>query len=133
MTYTKSCLLIDDDHDDQLVFSLAIQDVNKSILCIHVDDGYQALKILEGDPGFIPDLIFLDLNLPGISGFDCLTKVKQNPKLAHIPVIIYTTSDREEDIAKTKQLGALGFITKPQNIKDLILKLTSFFERQSAQ
>lgn len=127
MLHTKSCLLIDDDQDDQLVFSLAIQKLNKSILCVTVDNGFAALKKLEHTPVFRPDLIFLDLNLPGLNGFDCLIRVKGNSNLFSIPVVIYTTSSRKEDVIKTKNLGAVAFITKLTNFDDLMIKLNQFF------
>jgi CheY-like chemotaxis protein len=133
MTYAKSCLLIDDDHDDQFVFSLAIKALNKSILCTTVNDGFAALKKLEQDPLFRPDLIFLDLNLPGINGFDFLSRIKTNAALSHIPVVIYTTSSREEDIIKTKNLGAAGFITKPYHITDLTATLKDLFNVNTAE
>ena len=63
MAYIKSCLLIDDDQDDQLVFSIVIAKLDKSIRFVTADDGREALRKLETDPLFIPDLIFLDLNL----------------------------------------------------------------------
>lgn len=127
MKNTKSCLLIDDDHDDQLVFSLAVKEFNQSILCLTADSGRIALAQLEStEPALMPDLIFLDLNLPGINGYECLALLKQNPKLTHIPVVIYSTSAREADIIKTKDLGAVGFITKPLQITDLIKRLEKF-------
>jgi len=101
--------------------------LNKSVDCITVNDGFAALKKLEQDPLFRPDFIFLDLNLPGINGFDCLTRIKANAALSHIPVVIYTTSASEEDIIKTKNLGAAGFITKPYHITDLTITLMAFF------
>jgi CheY-like chemotaxis protein len=128
MTYAKSCLLIDDDHDDQLVFSLAIKELNKPVLCIHADNGFDAISKLETENEFIPDFIFLDLNLPGLSGIDCLSRIKENPKLSHIPIVIYSTSSREEDIVKTKKLGAVGFITKPYHLLDLTMKLQELFQ-----
>ncbi len=129
MTYTKSCLLIDDDHDDQLVFTVAIKEIDDNILCITADDGFKALKKLEEEPGFKPDLIFLDLNLPGLNGIDCLTRIKSNPKIADIPVIIYSTSTRTEDIVTTKNLGATAFITKPSHLLELTKKLQVFFAK----
>lgn len=127
MTYVKSCILIDDDPDDQLVFSLAITELNKSVFCVAFGNALEALTKLEDDAAFSPDLIFLDLNLPGINGFECLTRIKRNPKLSHIPVVIYTTSSRQEDILKTKNLGAAAFITKPFLMADLSMRLNDFF------
>jgi CheY-like chemotaxis protein len=127
MTYIKSCLLIDDDLDDQLVFSLALKELNHPIFCVVANSGFEALKKLEHDPPFLPNIIFLDLNLPGINGFDCLSRIKKNEKLSHIPVVIYTTSHSLEDINRTKNLGAIDFITKPYHIKDLYARLNTFF------
>jgi CheY-like chemotaxis protein len=127
MTYEKSCLLIDDDRDDQMVFSIVIGKLNKSVLCVAVDDGPKAIQKLQDDLEFRPDIIFLDLNLPGMTGIDCLRKIKQIKKISHIPIVIYTTSSRREDIQKTKDLGAIAFISKSYHIKDLIGKLNLLF------
>ena len=127
MYYAKSCILIDDDPDDQLVFSLAIAELNRSIFCLPASDALDALSKLENYSSFNPDYIFLDLNLPGINGFECLIRIKRNPKLSHIPVVIYTTSSRQEDIRKTKNLGAAAFITKPYLMADLSMKLNDLF------
>jgi CheY-like chemotaxis protein len=127
MPYTKSCLLIDDDHDDQLVFSLAINSIDRSVKCVMADNGFAALHKLEQEPFFTPDIIFLDLNLPGMNGIDCLVRIKANPRLANIPIIIYSTSSRVEDHVKTKALGATAFITKPSHIVELKSKLSEFF------
>lgn len=127
MAYLKSCLLIDDDQDDQYVFSIVIEKLNKSIRFDVADDCPEALRKLEAEPAFLPDLIFLDLNLPGINGVDCLIRIKANPRLSHIPVVIYTTSSSKEDLIKTRGLGAVAFITKSYHIKDLTRKLTDLF------
>jgi CheY-like chemotaxis protein len=132
MNYAKSCLLIDDDYDDQLVFSIIIEKLNKSILCVTVDNTVEALAKLEQDPAFIPDIIFLDLNIPGINGIDCLTQIKSNDKLAHIPVVIYTTSSRKEDMLKTQRLGAIDFITKSYHIAELTSKLNDLFSHRAS-
>lgn len=131
MNNAKSCLLIDDDHDDQLVFSIVIEKLNKSIQCVTADSAQEALKKLDQDFAFTPDLIFLDLNMPGINGLDCLVRIKANTKWAHIPVVIYSTSSRKEDIAKAQRLGAIDFITKSYHLADLTKKLNELFSRLS--
>jgi CheY-like chemotaxis protein len=123
----KRCLLIDDDHDDQLLFSLAIKELSKTIHLSYADSAIIALEKLQEDTASVPDLIFLDLNIPGINGFECLARLKENDKLSHIPVVIYSTSSRAEDVVKTKNLGAFAFITKPNHIRDLTVKLEQFF------
>lgn len=127
MTYAKSCLLIDDDHDDQLLFSIILEKVDKSILCVSVDNGVEAIRVLEHDLPRVPDLIFLDLNIPGSNGMDCLIKIKGIAALSLIPVVIYSTSSRNADIMKAKALGAVAFITKSYHVRDLTRKLNALF------
>jgi CheY-like chemotaxis protein len=81
----------------------------------HVTDGTSALEYLRGgtDERPLPDLILLDLDLPGISGFDVLAEVKADPSLASIPVVILTTSDRQADIVGAYDSGASAYVSKP--------------------
>src|SRR6187549_944621 len=116
MRYEKSCLLIDDDHDDQLVFTIIIEKLGKSVLCVTADNALEGLRRLEEDPIFIPDSIFLDLNMPGINGIDCLARIKANSRLVNIPVVIYTTSSRKEDVLTAQRLGAAAYIVKTFDI-----------------
>lgn len=127
MTSRKSCLLIDDDPDDQMLFSIAIEKLNSTTLCVTADNGLQAIRQLQQDPSFVPDLIFLDLHLPGLSGIDFLIKIKEDPRFARIPVVIYTTSSSQRDIARAKEHGAADFITKSHDIVDLMKKLNELF------
>ena len=111
-------LLVEDNPDD---VEIAIRALHKSrqINDIRVvRDGEEALRLLlrEGDQDiepFRPDLILLDLNLPKVSGFDVLERIKTSDGLSSIPVIVLTVSEREEDIARAYQLGANTYITKP--------------------
>ena len=125
--YAKSCLLIDDDHDDQLVFSIIIDKLGKSIFCVTADSALEGLKRLQEDPTFVPDSIFLDLNLPGMNGIDCLARIKADPNLSKIPIVIYTTSSQKLDIEKAKSLGAVDFIVKSHDVDDLTRKIGGFF------
>jgi len=112
--------LIDDDIDDQEIFGLAIEDVNAKIKCEIANDGREALDILLADEAFTPDFIFLDLNMPRISGKECLVEMRKIPRLQHVPIYIYSTSSSDKDKTETNSLGATGFITKPYKIDDLV-------------
>ena len=85
-------------------------------------NGQEALDILFGHNGSapLPGLILLDLNLPGVDGREVLEKIKADPKLKRIPVIVLTTSTREQDIVRTYDLGVNTFITKPVQFEDFI-------------
>lgn len=67
-----------------------------------------------------PELILLDLNLPGIDGWEVLEEIKQSPSLRHIPVVILTSSSAAHDVKRSYQLHANSYITKPSEIKDYI-------------
>ena len=111
-------LLVDDDADDTSIFKEVLEDVNPSIEFTFASDGREALQSLQKNT-FLPDLIFLDLNMPRMGGKECLSAIKKDEKLQQIPVIMYTTSSQSKDIEETMQKGAICFITKPTNIREL--------------
>ncbi|HVX26431.1 MAG TPA: response regulator [Parafilimonas sp.] len=119
MAKTLSFFLVDDDTDDTSLFKEVLQEVNPSIIFNSAEDGQQALQFLKSSHDKLPDVIFLDLNMPRMSGKECLTEIKNDEKLHKIPVIMYTTSSQSKDIEETMQKGAICFITKPTNIKEL--------------
>jgi CheY-like chemotaxis protein len=111
--------LVDDDADDIIVFKEVLQDVNASIELATATDGLEALSALQLRKNDLPDIIFLDLNMPRMGGKECLTELKKDAQLKHIPVIMYTTSSQSKDIEETMLKGAVCFITKPTSLKEL--------------
>lgn len=126
MNYT-SLLLVDDDADDQLLFSEALREINHPVSYEAATDGIDALKRLSTAPS-IPQLIFLDLNMPIMHGFECLKRIKEHAYLNTIPVIIFTTSNSPLDIHMAKQLGASAYFCKPMHFNHLCEKLRSILE-----
>jgi len=119
MTKALSFLLVDDDSDDTSLFKEVLEEVNSSIIFNSAEDGQQAIQFLKSRTNELPDVIFLDLNMPRMGGKECLVQIKNDEKLHKIPVIMYTTSSQSKDIEETMQKGAICFITKPTNIKEL--------------
>lgn len=119
MTKALSFLLVDDDTDDTSLFKEILEEVNPSIIFHSAGDGQQAIQFLKNESNTLPDVIFLDLNMPRMSGKECLVQIKRDEELHKIPVIMYTTSSQSKDIEETMQKGAICFITKPTNIKEL--------------
>jgi len=119
MTKALSFLLVDDDSDDTSLFKEVLEEVNSSIIFNSAEDGQQAIQFLKSRTNELPDVIFLDLNMPKMGGKECLTQIKKDEHLHKIPVIMYTTSSQSKDIEETMQKGAICFITKPTNIKEL--------------
>lgn len=114
MTKTSiSLLLADDDVDDCFFFKEALQELPISAKLTTVNDGVQLMELLSAKETPQPDALFLDLNMPRKSGFECLTEMKTIDKLMNIPVIIYSTSLNVEVVDLLYQKGALYYIRKP--------------------
>jgi two-component system response regulator len=117
-------LLVEDDPGDELMTREAFED-NKINNTLHVvRDGQEALDFLyrNGTYGDAPrpDLILLDLNLPKYDGRQVLQRIKSDEELAHIPVVVLTTSSAEEDILRSYRLHANAYVTKPVDLNQFI-------------
>ena len=124
-------LLIDDDEDDRDLFEIALNNLEQKPNYHSAASCCSALELLES--GTIkPDYIFLDLNMPQISGRECLKELKKSIKLSGIPVIIFSTSSDNRDISETKEMGAIDFITKPSKTSELTQILHNFILNQTA-
>src|ERR1700760_2117859 len=111
--------LIDDDMDDVEIFREALEEVAPAIALHYANDGQEAVHTLTQQLLQLPDLIFLDISMPYISGLQCLDTFKKHAVLKDVPVIMYTTTSRTKEIEQAKELGAAGFITKPSDFKML--------------
>ncbi len=126
MKSTKRILLVDDDADDQLYFLDAITEIYPDMECRVANNGIEALKEVQVPPPF--DVIFLDLNMPIMNGFECLNNLKLQENYRDIPVVIFTTSKSSKDIQQTKELGASLYFTKPTSFSMLCSKLKIIFD-----
>ena len=114
----KSLLLVDDDVDDHEIFSTALENVYPLVSLTTSENGVDAFRKLSEQPS-LPEIIFLDINMPVMNGLQFLTEIKKNEDLKKIPVIIYTTTSAPETITLARQLGANHFISKPENFSHL--------------
>jgi CheY-like chemotaxis protein len=117
MITTKKFLLTDDDKDDRELFSEALASVDPGIVCHGAENGRDALRILHSLGISKPDIIFVDINMPVMNGWELLHALKKDGERNDIPVIIYTTSSEERDRRIAKDLGALCFVTKPDDFR----------------
>lgn len=122
MTMYRTVFLIDDDEDDQLLFSDAIGEIDPSIQCKMASNGIEALQKLK-DSDVKPDIIFLDLNMPLMNGFEFLEEVRALSFLSSVPIVIFSTSNNLEHAMRTFELGASAFLTKPSGFDVLRSKL----------
>ena len=125
-TSLRKILLVEDDPKDVELTLEALKAMNFANEVLVARDGEQALdflyrrgsysKLPEGDPL----VVFLDLRLPKIDGFEVLNRIKRDEKLKMVPVVVLTSSREEEDILKGYQLGVNAFVMKPINFEEFI-------------
>ena len=116
-------LLVEDDPGDVLMTREAFEDYLHNRLDV-VTDGAAGMAYLRKEPPYTdvprPDLILLDLNLPRRDGRQVLQEIKDDPDLRHIPVVVLTTSQAEEDVLRSYQLHANAYVTKPVDFEGFI-------------
>jgi len=122
MTPETEVLLVDDNPAD---LDLTREMLNRSKRDFHVssvEDGEQAMSFLRGQGKYNaaprPDMIVLDLNLPRKDGREVLSEIRSDPRLARIPVVVFTTSQAISDINRSYELGANCYLRKPGNLDD---------------
>ena len=126
--YPKTFYLIDDDSDDLEFFCEAVSSIDESIICIKSTSSELSLASFKQHDIPVPDLIFLDLNMPAIDGRTFLSEIKQVKPYAQVPIIVYSTSSHPRDIEETIELGAANFMTQPYTMKALITDLSGVLD-----
>lgn len=122
-------LYVDDDPDDlDLLYSI-LMDIDPEIRYIPFQKGKEAMSylMLADD---LPDMIFMDINMPVMNGKQCLTEIRMSDRLKHLPVIMYTTSSEEKEIKECYKLGATDFLIKPNNIHEFQTGLLAVLNNQ---
>jgi len=130
MTSQKQSIVIlmaDDDEDDRMLAREALAESRLANELYFVGDGEELLDFLHRRGAYAdaqsaprPGVILLDLNMPRMDGREALREIKADPQLRRIPVVVLTTSEAEEDILRSYELGANSFITKPVTFEGLV-------------
>lgn len=121
----KHIFLADDDEDDRLFFEEALREVTQQVALDTAENGELLMTKLKHTVE-LPDLLFLDLNMPKKNGFECLEEIKKDSRLFKLPVIIFTTSQQEESINRVYDQGATYYVRKPSDynsLKNIIKKI----------
>jgi CheY-like chemotaxis protein len=117
-------LLVEDNEDDIILIEEAFAGARLMNVINNVRDGEAALAYLRREGPYKkavrPGLILLDINMPKKDGFEVLEAIKANPELQPLPVIMLTTSDREEDVVRSYVYGACSYIRKPVSLERFI-------------
>lgn len=119
MKATIHLLLAEDDEDDCLFFKDALDDLTQSFSLQIVKNGIELMQWLSANKHHLPDVVFLDLNMPLKNGFDCLSEIKREKDFQQLPVIIFSTSADREVVNVLHGLGAHYYIRKPGDFSAL--------------
>jgi len=110
-------LLVEDNPDDEELAVMALKSAGLKLPIVVARDGAEAIDRLVGTPGGAPParplLVLLDLQLPKVDGFGVLKRIRETDRLRHLPVIIFTSSDTEDDIERSYTLGVNSYVRKP--------------------
>lgn len=119
ITNSKKVLCVDDDQDDQLIVSETIREIDESVEVATALNGQEALSFLDRAKatGDLPCLIIMDINMPLMDGKQALVEIKKDKELDNVPVVMFTTSSSQLDMAFCEKYG-VEFITKPINMQD---------------
>jgi len=123
----KVCL-VDDDSEEAELFSEAVKEIDSAIEVLWFDgvmNAFDSLKSSEGQP----DLIFIDLNIPRLSGKELLKMLRTNSSTVRLPVVIYSTSISKKDIEDTSPFNVAFYLQKPETFSVLRLKLAEVFSK----
>ncbi|RYU92601.1 response regulator [Emticicia agri] len=113
-------LLADDDEDDRELFQDALNKIAVNTQLTTVNNGEELMEWLLQKQASLPDLLFLDLNMPRKSGYECLVEIKQQISLQALPVIILSSAIKPTEMDNLYQNGAQYYVHKPSSFKQLI-------------
>jgi len=121
MSEPLELLLVEDNDDDIVLIEEAFAEAKLMNVIFTVRDGEEALAYLRQEGPYThmrrPGLVLLDINMPKKNGFEVLEAIKADPRLRTLPVIMLTTSDREEDVVRSYNDGASSYIRKPMTLE----------------
>lgn len=116
-------VLVEDNFTDAEIARRAIERMTPVRTLVVVEDGYRAAELLLGAPGQptlpSPRLLLIDVNLPGLDGIELLSRIRSDPRLRHVAVVMVSSSMEERDIRRSYDSGCNGYVTKPLNIRSL--------------
>ncbi len=116
---THNLLLADDDIDDCILFKQALEDLELSSNLVTVNNGVELMTLLAADTENLPDVLFLDLNMPLKTGNECLAEIKRNKELKDLPVVVFSTSFDHRVVNLLYEAGAHYYVRKPNEFSKL--------------
>lgn len=117
--YQRCIYLADDDDDDRTMFVEALLEIDNTVMLRQAGDGQQLMDILNTQPNPLPEVVFLDINMPKLDGFECLEEIKKDKNLKKLSIIMLSTCSDPASINKAFNLGATFYIVKPNTFDGL--------------
>lgn len=128
LTPKRMCYVVDDDTDDQEIFMMAIDTMKNPGVKIKMFSRAKEFLSELSTSEFVPDYIFMDLNMPEMDGFECLLKLQGLNIAKGFKLIVVSTSNNEHDISRAKSLGAEDYIVKPYSITEYSQILSQYIK-----
>ena len=116
--YSKYILLAEDDEDDCFIFKNALEELPLTFHLTIVSNGEELMQLLNDATMRLPDVLFLDLNMPRKNGFECLQEIRSNKALNELPVVIFSSAYAPDIVDKLFKDGAQYYVRKPDDITD---------------
>jgi len=121
----RTIFIADDDTDDLLLFSDALERIDPAIKLENVRNGIELLSLLSH---IKPDLLFLDLEMPGKNGLECMVEIRKAPQYINLPIVVFSSTSRPANIDTAYEMGADLFFVKPANYNDLVNSISSILK-----
>jgi CheY-like chemotaxis protein len=118
MKSARLIMIVDDDKNDRFFFKTSLEEIAPGIECIEARNGHMALAILQSHSP-LPDFIFLDSKMPGMSGLECLQEIKKDERLKHIPVIMFSGAFTRQQKLDYSESGAALTLQKTFDFSQL--------------
>lgn len=112
-------MLAEDDDDDSMLFTEALNELKINTRLFRVKNGEELMKSLNSSESELPDILFLDINMPRKNGYECLREIKSKKHLKNLPVVVFSTSSGKEVVNKMYEAGANLYICKPNKFTQL--------------
>jgi CheY-like chemotaxis protein len=125
--YFNNVILAEDDKDQAILFRIVLKQVSPGRKLTVVGDGDQLVEALKEE---VPDLIFLDLNMPHKNGYECLDEIRKKPELQEVPVVVYSSSTFSTDMSNSYLHKANLYLVKPFNSVHLRNALQSILKKE---
>lgn len=125
MTHDAFILIAEDDYDDRFLLEAAFKENGFKDRLVFVENGIELIAFLDtalggAEGAFLPKFILLDLNMPKKDGREVLQEIKQHPIFKSVPVVIFSTTNSDQEMRRCYDLGANSYISKPSSFENLI-------------